>query len=245
LKKSALLDHTCGKKPESKKSSLDPKPKKKKLQKPKMARRGSVYCIANDTMPDIVKIGATVRDPVDRLNEARATTWAPTCLRIVAQASVDDAFATEHALHALLAPRRFEARREFFTLTHEEARALFDIVARVAAGAQHGQHTVTAHHEPVQQATRVAGVSVTAEQQLRSWVESNYTHIPLRAKDTGTKLERLFASYTSAAPPVHQKQLGKILFCKMLQGDISGHRASQKNAASTVSGLYLLRDAGH
>ncbi len=104
-----------------------------------------MYCIANDTMPGIVKIGATVRDPEDRLNEARASTWAPTCFRIVAQASVDDAFATEHALHALLAPRRFEARREFFTLTHEEARALFDIVARVAVGAQHGPHAVMDH----------------------------------------------------------------------------------------------------
>jgi hypothetical protein len=212
-----------------------------------MARRGNVYCIANDTMPDIVKIGATVRDPVDRLNEARASTWAPTCFRMVAQAPVDDAFATEHALHALLAPRRFEARREFFTLTHEEARALFDIVARVAVGPQHGPHAAMDHREPVQlahAAARVAGVSVSAEQQLRSWVESNYTHIPLRAKDTGTKLERLFASYTSAAPPVHQRQLGKILFCKMLQGIYPGI-GPHKNAASTVSGLYLLREAGH
>jgi hypothetical protein len=219
----------------------------KKTPKPKMARRGSVYCIANDTMPDIVKIGATVRDPVDRLNEARASTWAPTCFRIVAQASVDDAFATEHALHALLAPRRFEARREFFTLTHEEARALFDIVARVAVGAQHGPRTPMAHQEPVQLAhgaARVAGGSASAEQQLRMWVESNYTHIPLRAKDTGTKLERLFASYTSAAPPVHQRQLGKILFCKMLQVIYPGI-GPHKNAASTVSGLYLLREAGH
>ena len=83
-----------------------------------MARRGYVYCIANDAIPGIVKIGATVRDPEDRLSEARATTWAPSCFRIVAQAAVDDAFAAEHALHALLAARRFEARREFFALTH-------------------------------------------------------------------------------------------------------------------------------
>ncbi len=85
---------------------------------------------------------------------------------------------------------------------------------------------------------------MSAEQQLRSWVESNYMHIPLRAKDTGTKLERLFASYTSAAPPVHQRQLGKILFCKMLQGIYPGI-GPHKNAASTVSGLYMLREAGY
>ncbi len=69
-------------------------------------------------------------------------------------------------------------------------------------GAQHGPHAAMDHREPVQLAhgaARVAGGSASAEQQLRMWVESNYTHIPLRAKDTGTKLERLFASYTSAA----------------------------------------------
>ena len=91
-----------------------------------MAKRGSVYCIANDTMPGIVKIGATLRNPEDRLNEARATTWAPSCFRIIAQAAVEDAFGTEQALHALLAHRanasRFEARREFFTLTHADGR---------------------------------------------------------------------------------------------------------------------------
>ena len=82
------------------------------------------------------------------------------------------------------------------------------------------------------------------EEQLRAWVESNYTHIPLRAKDTGTKLEALFAAYTSAAPPVHERRLGKILFSKMLQGIYQGI-GPHKNAASTVSGLYLLRDVEH
>jgi hypothetical protein len=38
---------------------------------------GYVYAIANDAMPGLVKIGATLRNPEDRLNEARATTWAP------------------------------------------------------------------------------------------------------------------------------------------------------------------------
>ena len=68
-----------------------------------MAKRGSVYCIANDTMPGIVKIGATLRNPEDRLNEARASTWAPSCFRIIAQAAVEDAFGTE----SLLASKHF------------------------------------------------------------------------------------------------------------------------------------------
>ena len=68
----------------------------------------------------------------------------------------------------------------------------------------------------------------TPEGRLRSWVEANYTHIPLREKDTGTKREALLGAYTSAASPVHQKPLGKILFGKMLQGGICRHRASQE-----------------
>jgi hypothetical protein len=82
---------------------------------------GYVYAIANDAMPGLVKIGATLRNPEDRLNEARATTWAPSCFRIIAQAAVGDAFGTERTLHALLARRRFDGRREFFVMTHEEA----------------------------------------------------------------------------------------------------------------------------
>ena len=83
-------------------------------------------------------------------------------------------------------------------------------------------------------------VAQTPEGRLRAWVESNYTHVPLREKDTGTKLDVLYSAYTASSPPVHQKQLGKILFGKMIQGVYPGI-GPHKNAASTVSGLYLLR----
>ena len=80
------------------------------------------------------------------------------------------------------------------------------------------------------------------EEQLRAWVESNYTHIPLRAKDTGTKLESLFAAYTSAAPPVHEKMLGRNKFAAML-GVVYHGIGPHRNAAGSVNGLYLLRTA--
>ena len=83
-------------------------------------------------------------------------------------------------------------------------------------------------------------VAQTPEGKLRAWVEENYSHVPLREKDSGTKLEALYASYTTAVPPIHQKVLGKILFGKMLNAlyqNIGPHR----NSAGTVSGLYLIR----
>ena len=85
-----------------------------------------------------------------------------------------------------------------------------------------------------------AAVAQTPEGKLRAWVEESYTHVPLREKDTGTKLETLYAAYTTAQPPVHAKLLGKILFGKMLNAvfpNIGPHR----NTANTVSCIYLLR----
>ena len=216
-----------------------------------MAKRGSVYCIANDTMPGIVKIGATLRNPEDRLNEARASTWAPSCFRIIAQAAVEDAFGTESALHALLAHRRFEARREFFTLTHAEARAVFltvELIADRTEGANQSTEGARATEDTGPRPPRKAAyghspplaVSWDEKDRLRSWVESNYTKVPLKEKDTGTKLEGLFSAYASATPPVHVKQLGKIKLAQMLSAVYPGI-GPHRNGAGTASGIYLLR----
>jgi hypothetical protein len=83
-------------------------------------------------------------------------------------------------------------------------------------------------------------VAQTPEGRLRAWVESNYTHVPLREKDTGTKLDVLYSAYTAASPPVHQKSLGKIKFAAMLSAVYVGI-GPHRNGAGTVSGLYLLR----
>ena len=85
-----------------------------------------------------------------------------------------------------------------------------------------------------------AVVAQTPEGKLRAWVEEHYTHVPLREKDSGTRLDAIYAAYTTAQPPVHAKVLGKILFGKMLNTvfpNIGPHR----NSANTVCSIYLLR----
>jgi len=84
------------------------------------------------------------------------------------------------------------------------------------------------------------GSTHSTGERLRSWVEANYTHVPLREKDTGTKLEALFGAYTSANPPVHQKSLGRNKFAQLLSAVYPGI-GPHRNASSTVTGLYLLR----
>ena len=83
-------------------------------------------------------------------------------------------------------------------------------------------------------------VAQTPEGKLRAWVEEHYSHVPLREKDTGTKLEALYASYFSTAPPVHQKILGRNTFAKLLISIYPGV-GPHRNLANTVSGIYLLR----
>ena len=80
----------------------------------------------------------------------------------------------------------------------------------------------------------------TPEGRLRAWVEANYTHVPLREKDAGTKLEALFGAYTSANPPIHQRVLGRNKFAAMLSAAYPGI-GPHRNAAGSVNGLYLLR----
>jgi hypothetical protein len=220
-----------------------------------------VYCMANDEMPRIVKIGATLRSPEERLNDARATTWAPTCYRIIARAPVEDAFAAEQALHTLLAHRRLEARREFFRIPHAEARALFAAIRAIGQltdddsvlgpdetdetddGICPGDGTGTDEGgasaiDPSLRSLRTARDSETVQDRLRAWVESKYTHLPLREKDAGTKLDKLHGEYARSG--VHARPLGKIKFAQMLSGVYPGI-GPHRNSDNTVSGLFLLR----
>ncbi len=80
----------------------------------------------------------------------------------------------------------------------------------------------------------------TPEGKLREWVEERYVHVPLKEKDTGTKLEALYAVYTTAIPPVHAKMLGRNTFAHMLTTvypSIGPHQTSLADRAR----VYLIR----
>ena len=79
----------------------------------------------------------------------------------------------------------------------------------------------------------------TPEGKLRAWVDANYTLVPLKEKDSGSKLDALFGAYTAASPPVHAKPLGKILFAKMLSAAYAGI-GPHRTTAGTAQ-VYLLR----
>jgi hypothetical protein len=59
-------------------TGLFEKKKNSPNEKKMAAKSGYVYAIANNAMPGLVKIGATTRDPLERLHEAlawQASAW--------------------------------------------------------------------------------------------------------------------------------------------------------------------------
>ena len=199
---------------------------------------GWVYGFASPSMPGVIKIGATRRELAERLAEANASdTWRPPHAYVVAcAAEVTDPFACERAIHTLLAARRVNHRAEFFEITADEASALFSLLAPASRNEQ--SVTEGLSPAPAQDAPEPQGHG-RPEGKLRAWVEGRYTHVPLRDKDTGTKLEALYSAYTATVPPVHTRLLGRNTFGKMLNAICPGVGPYRGSAGET--GIYLLR----
>ncbi len=91
---------------------------------------GYIYCFSNKAMPGIYKIGATERDPQERLNEANSSdTWRPPeAYEIECIAKTHDIYKKEHTIHRLLNSKRIHMRREFFRESLDTIKLLFDLV---------------------------------------------------------------------------------------------------------------------
>jgi hypothetical protein len=71
-----------------------------------------------------------------------------------------------------------------------------------------------------------------------SFSSSVYAHVPLREKNTGTKLEALYAAYAAASPPVHAKVLGRNTFAKMLN-EVYPNIGPHRNTSNKWCGYFL------
>lgn len=93
---------------------------------------GYIYCFSNPSMPGILKIGMTEREPELRLNEANSPdTWRPpTPYRIEFVKRVSNPRQKEGVLHGLLAryAERINPRREFFRVELNTVRPFFDLM---------------------------------------------------------------------------------------------------------------------
>jgi len=92
---------------------------------------GYIYCVSNVSMPSILNIGITTTAPEVRLDDINGLSgkWRPPtpykCEFAKRVCNIDKKIT---AIHRLLAKYRIHPEREFFQVSLEEARAIFDLL---------------------------------------------------------------------------------------------------------------------
>lgn len=79
-------------------------------------KEGYVYCMSNESMPGLLKIGMTTDEPEARAKELSSATGVPFPFRVEHCKKVANPRAKERAIHELLSALgyRVNERREFF-----------------------------------------------------------------------------------------------------------------------------------
>lgn len=82
---------------------------------------GFIYCLGNDAMPGIYKIGMTERSPTQRSIELSGPTGVPLPFKLMCYGEVQDPAQAEREVHECFAEYRVNAGREFFRIPYEHA----------------------------------------------------------------------------------------------------------------------------
>ncbi|MDB5968824.1 MAG: hypothetical protein JWQ90_1274 [Hydrocarboniphaga sp.] len=84
--------------------------------------RGYVYALINPSMPDVVKVGHTTRNPDERAKELSSVTGVPTPFMVGYSIEVSDCVVAEQRAHQLLTQKalRVSGNREFFRVPFQE-----------------------------------------------------------------------------------------------------------------------------
>ena len=91
---------------------------------------GYVYAMSNKSMPGILKIGMTERSIEERLKDANGTfTLIP--FVVVMSKYVSNCKEKERCIHQILQSKRVNLKKEFFQVTLEEIKPIFDLMDSV------------------------------------------------------------------------------------------------------------------
>lgn len=85
--------------------------------------QGYIYLLTNQSMPGLVKVGKTTRDPSERMKELSSATGVPTPFELILDLPMDDCDAAEEYVHDALEARgcRVSEGREFFEVPVNDA----------------------------------------------------------------------------------------------------------------------------
>ncbi len=90
---------------------------------------GFVYCLGNECMPGVYKIGMTDRAPSQRCLELSSSTSAPKAFDLLCFGEVNSAQSVEREIHAVFAAGRVSANREFFQVDYREIKEVLSAYA--------------------------------------------------------------------------------------------------------------------
>lgn len=82
---------------------------------------GYIYVLSNPSMPGIVKIGRTSRDPNTRLRELNSATGVPVPFKLEYAARTYWPTASEKFIHQSINGLRLNSKREFFKMNTSDA----------------------------------------------------------------------------------------------------------------------------
>jgi hypothetical protein len=88
---------------------------------------GYIYCLSNESMPGLLKIGMTRRTPENRVKELH-TTGVPSIFKIEYSRKVNKPKEIERMIHKELKHFRVKDNREFFKISTSDAISLFNRV---------------------------------------------------------------------------------------------------------------------
>lgn len=88
---------------------------------------GFIYVMSNVSMPDLLKIGFT-EDLNQRLKQANASSFVPTPFIIEISKHVSNPREKERIIHKILDSKRNKSNREFFRITLEEIKPIFELI---------------------------------------------------------------------------------------------------------------------
>ena len=87
---------------------------------------GWVYALTNRSLPGLVKLGHTTREPEERAKELSDATGVPTPFKVLAFFWSCDPESDERRLHKHFAKKRVSTGREFFRISAAEIVSVFE-----------------------------------------------------------------------------------------------------------------------
>lgn len=88
----------------------------------------SIYILESESMPDMVKIGYTKGDPIDRANTLSKSTGIPTPFNVVYSYNCFNGERIERAVHKYFRKNRVNKQREFFFVSVEDAVKVIELI---------------------------------------------------------------------------------------------------------------------